>query len=359
MKKFAFFLLATFGIVSLVNAEDNLRRKKVKPQPEKHVYLGTFITLTHVHDKNTTSDVDPVVFTQSFMEAFDVFSKDGYKIDHGFITKSFAVPEDDGDDSTNDPDHTEVVGWNPFRGYSSNMFMSFWDAWCSNCPSFKDDDFWSVTSVHRSLVGNGNAHKMLEAEFCNRLRTSGDPMLLELKHCYIEFTYSAVMEDIVVSAMETEPTPISMLVDDTPLETGKMNCHLDIENVIGSSFSKDDLDIIADIVLKSYNMIHAGLGYEMTNVELVRRLDFPEEPCATGPNDLFNRIWFIEADYECSDKCNRLPPFFALESGLHKAFEDLVCLKLKTSGLPAYHKVSDCEISFVLDDPNEIFETLA
>lgn len=353
--KFANILLATFGaILSTTDAANTLRRKKPEPD-EKHVYLGTMITLTHVHEGNLT-DVDATLLGDCFVHAFDLVSKNGFTIDSGFTSKTYTVPEEEEDDDDKfdgGPDLGQAVSTvgNRFRGYSSRMFISWWDARCRNCRSFDDDDIWDLTSAtKRLLLGDGNAHKALEAELCNELRSSGDPMLAELTHCFIEFTYSSVMEEAFET---TNPVP---LPDDVSLATTthNMRCHLMIDHVVGSQFSRADQYVIGNILSSSYNMIHSRMGFNMTDVQLQRRLDFPEVPSAVGPRDLFNRIWFIKATYECND-CHRLPPFYVQERSLHKAFEDLVCLKLKTSGLPAYRKASDCEISFVLEEPTDLF----
>ena len=179
-------------------------------------------------------------------------------------------------------------------------------------------------------------------------------MLKDITHCSIQFTYAATMQTAMEDALAL---PDSKVEGTTVSKTGTLHAHLDIDHVLGSSITLAEQDILGGAFRDSYNLIHSGNGYTVTDVELVRRVDIPETAATDSSSDFYNRIWTIKAHYDC-EKCGRLPPVFTLERGLHKAFEDLVCLKLNASGLQSYAKASDCEIAFALNDVEEAFQSI-
>lgn len=369
MKLFCFLLTGVFlvsfsGAVS--SSTTSLRNKKKKkhkpvpPPPNKKTYVGSVVTLSHVHED--VPEFDPRLFTKTFVGAFnDVFKGSRFTLEDGFISKEFVVPEDDPEDQGDENYESLVRRRNPFAGYSSHTFMTWWWGGWNYYPDADDDDTWwsddqrmGADMMMRHLSSASAAkHKAFEAELCKRLTMTGDESVAELTHCSIEFTYSAATMVKAGSLVDSFTKPEPAFVTETT--TGTLHCHLDIGHVLGSVFNQAENDITGDIFRNSYNLIHSGKGHKITKVEFLRRVDLSEDPDSTGPNDYYNRIWWIKAEYECQG-CNHLPPadtdsfYFTLDQSLHKAFEDLVCLKLKTSGLPTYHSSRDCDIAFILQD---------
>lgn len=90
-------------------------------------------------------------------------------------------------------------------------------------------------------------------------------------------------------------------------------------------------------------------------MQLLNCINLPKVPGLSGPDNYYNRIWYLEAEYECDDDCNHLPPVLVdYLGGLHKAFEDLVCVKLQASRLPAYRHARDCDITSQLGGINSL-----
>lgn len=360
--KLSTFLLSVLALFPLSDAVSSGRKKKkVKPTPPaKKTFVGSVVTLSHVRaDK---PDVDPLVFAHCFIDAFnEVFKSTSFTLEDGFTSKTFKVPEDDGssdgDDVVEDESLSRRHNWG---SYSGNTIVSWWSGSCGSCSSdnWQDDDVWNYdtelrgsTMLRRLASTSAGKHKAFEAALCYKLISTGDPSLAELRHCSVEFTYAANAMD----AFQSEPA-VSVGATTTPPTTGTLRCHLDIDYVYGSTFNPGELEITGQIFRDSYNLIHAGMGHKITKVEFLRRIDLPDDPASTGPKDYYDRIWWMKAEYECVDNCKRLPPVAAtLDHGLHKAFEDLVCLKLQASGLPTYHHSRDCDIAFALEGITDLF----
>ena len=149
-----------------------------------------------------------------------------------------------------------------------------------------------------------------------------------MTHCFVEFFYSAA----TTPALSDEASPS---VAETQ-HVSSLHAQLDIDHVLDTKFGQAELDIIGNIFAESYNLMHSGSGYKVKNVDFLRRVDLPVNK-TPPPQKYINRIWWVKAEYECDGDCNLLPPFVAFthDHRLHKAFEDLVCLKLKDSGLSA------------------------
>uniref|UniRef100_A0A7S3L2U9 Uncharacterized protein n=1 Tax=Amphora coffeiformis TaxID=265554 RepID=A0A7S3L2U9_9STRA len=361
MKFTSILILGLVLLNTLTEAHETLRRKKKgkkndkKKRVPKQFYVGSMVTLTHVRDDGTTQ-VDHDILMRSLVNAFNkIHGEDSVEMDGGFVSKEWVIPEDDDDDDDGGESHGDNNGslgrrFNPFAHLSAHQFVTTWSGRCVFCgwdagpgDDYFGDDYWNddknYAMTTRFLMTTGvGKHKAFEAEVVNELRATGIESLQEVTHCFVEFFYSAAMTPAL-----SEEDPSS---DTKQQSSASLHAQVDIDYVLDMKFGEAELDMIGDIFAESYNLIHSGLGYKVTAVDFLRRVDLPEDK--TPPHKYFNRIWWVKAEYECDGDCNLLPPVLAFthDHGLHKAFEDLVCLKLKDSGLPAYHKARYCEIAF-------------
>lgn len=354
--KLSTIFLSLLALVPLSGAVSSpLRRRhkkdgKSSDKPDKKTFVGSFVTLSHVLEDKP--DLDPQVFAECFINAFNkVFKGSGFTLEDGFVAKEFKIPEDD--DGNSDGGDGSSLTKNRWGNIGQNVYVSWWEGRCGACYTDRwweddtwnleqEDSSWYLNAIRRLASTSAVKHKVFEATLLNRLIATGDESVKELRHVSVEFTYAT-------SAMEAVQAASPAVQG-----AGTLRLHLDIDHVRGSAFNQAEIDITADIIGDSYNLIHSGTGHKITNVHLVRRLDFPEVPGLSGPDDYYNRIWWLEADYECDD-CNLLPPVSVdYLDGLHKAFEDLVCVKLQASGLPAYLHARDCDITFELGEMDDL-----
>lgn len=366
MKFHSLLLLGLALFVSCAEALETVRRRKKKGRKKKHhtehVYVGSTVTLAHVHGNGTAHDVDDKVLVHALTNAFNKLHYGGpIVMDDGIVSKEWAIREDDddGEDQGHKDGPVTVGRYNPFAHYYSWQFAVSWSGHCDLCSPFDGppgddyfagvwDDYYRLEDSAASLLlkkkkkDHAAKHKALEAEVCNELRATGIESMRELSHCFVQFLYSAAMAPATSSEHDSSPVPAE--------STASLHAQLNVDHVLNLKFGPTALDMVGDIFAECYNLIHSGWGYKITAVEFLRRIDLPENP--TPPQEYFDRMWWVKADYECdTGDCRLLPPVdaFPRDEGLHKAFEDLVCLKLKDSGLPAYKKARYCEVSFGLN----------
>lgn len=160
MKIIFILILGLVFINTLTKAAETLRKKKKgkkndkKKRGPKQIYVGSMVTLSHVQDDGTTQ-VDHDVLMRSLVTAFNkIHRNDNVEMDGGFVSKEWAIPEDDDDngDGESDGENNGPLNvsrpWNPFAHFSAHQFITTWSGHCHLCgwDAGPGDDFSVMTT---------------------------------------------------------------------------------------------------------------------------------------------------------------------------------------------------------------------
>jgi hypothetical protein len=199
--------------------------------------------------------------------------------------------------------------------------------------------------------------------------------MADIADCDVQFTYTSpsIMEaeageDVMLesSVMDRSSQEAAAIVALQEPDKQTMTSQIQIFHVTGSEFDISGHQLLTtQAFLEAFNLINAGGGVTVTAVDLLRRLDIPQDDDDNDDDDAapdnggdddgpFDRLWWASVTItgmgpkkeDLASSASSALEMLTSDPAAHKAFEQFFYLKLKNSGMLAYADISACDISF-------------
>jgi hypothetical protein len=204
-------------------------------------------------------------------------------------------------------------------------------------------------------------HRQFEEKFCDIIREADPASFADVKTCQIDFTYS--LADAWNRRKDKDHKKDKDDEDFQGEMAGEFNVHGVLEEK-GEHISQARVQAMGSCFKDSYNMVHSKGLYTITDFDLEREIDVPEEDDEDSEPDQLGsrrRKYYSSSWYNYKYGCNLcapdddrkyVPPLVMsrLTMGEHQAFEAVFTNCLRESGVPAFAEVSDARIRFTYTD---------